>query len=37
MVLHDGSVLALPDFDSMMAALVEPEAAPDVRLAKVLT
>ena len=37
MVLHDGSVLALPDFDSMMDALVEPEAASDVRLAKVLT
>jgi ATPase subunit of ABC transporter with duplicated ATPase domains len=37
MVLHDGTVLALPDFDSMMNALVEPEAAPQVRLAKVLT
>ncbi len=37
MVLHDGSVLALPDFESMMAALVEPEGAPDVRLAKLLT
>ncbi|MEA2497005.1 MAG: hypothetical protein QOJ29_4916 [Thermoleophilaceae bacterium] len=37
MVLHDGSILALPDFDSMMTALVEPDAAADVRLAKVLT
>jgi ATPase subunit of ABC transporter with duplicated ATPase domains len=37
MVLHDGTVLALPDFDSMMNALVEPEGAPQVRLAKVLT
>jgi ATPase subunit of ABC transporter with duplicated ATPase domains len=37
MVLHDGTVLALPDFDSMMNALVEPEAAPQARLAKVLT
>jgi ATPase subunit of ABC transporter with duplicated ATPase domains len=37
MVLHDGTVLALPDFDSMMAALVDPDAASEVRLAKVLT
>jgi len=37
MVLHDGTVLALPDFDSMMEALVEPEVARDVRYAKVLT
>jgi ATPase subunit of ABC transporter with duplicated ATPase domains len=37
MVLHDGTVLALPDFESMMNALVQPEAAPQVRLAKVLT
>jgi ATPase subunit of ABC transporter with duplicated ATPase domains len=37
MVLHDGTVLALPDFDSMLNALVEPEVAPQVRLAKVLT
>jgi ATPase subunit of ABC transporter with duplicated ATPase domains len=37
MVLHDGTVLALPDFESMINALVEPEAAPQVRLAKMLT
>jgi ATPase subunit of ABC transporter with duplicated ATPase domains len=37
MVLHDGSVLALPDFDSMMEALVEPELAREVRFAKLLT
>src|SRR3954463_4303887 len=37
MVLHDGTVLALPEFDSMMNALVQPGAAPQVRLAKVLT
>jgi ATPase subunit of ABC transporter with duplicated ATPase domains len=37
MVLHDGTVLALPDFDSTLAALMEPGAAPEVRLAKVLT
>src|SRR4051794_25438166 len=37
MVLHDGTVLALPDFDSMMEALVEPEVARDVRYAKVLS
>jgi ATPase subunit of ABC transporter with duplicated ATPase domains len=37
MVLHDGTVLALPDFESMMNALVQPEAAPQARLAKVLT
>jgi ATPase subunit of ABC transporter with duplicated ATPase domains len=37
MVLHDGAVLALPDFDSTLAALMAPESAPEVRLAKVLT
>jgi ATPase subunit of ABC transporter with duplicated ATPase domains len=37
MVLHDGTVLALPDFESTLAALLAPEAAPSVRLAKVLT
>jgi ATPase subunit of ABC transporter with duplicated ATPase domains len=37
MVLHDGSVVAFPDFDSMMNALVEPDVAADVRLAKVLS
>jgi ATPase subunit of ABC transporter with duplicated ATPase domains len=37
MVLHDGTVLALPDFASTLAALLEPDAAAHVRLAKVLT
>jgi ATPase subunit of ABC transporter with duplicated ATPase domains len=37
MVLHDGTVLALPDFESTLAALLEPAAAASVRLAKVLT
>ena len=37
MVLHDGTVLALPDYDTALAALLEPENAGDVRLAKVLT
>jgi ATPase subunit of ABC transporter with duplicated ATPase domains len=37
MVLHDGTVLALPDFESTLAALLEPDAASGVRLAKVLT
>jgi len=36
MVLHDGTVLALPSFDSALQALVELAAAADVRLAKVL-
>jgi ATPase subunit of ABC transporter with duplicated ATPase domains len=37
MVLHDGTVLALPDFESALEALMLPEAAPAVRLAKALT
>jgi len=37
MLLHDGTVLALPDYESALAALLEPEAAEDVRLAKILT
>ncbi|MDX6664583.1 MAG: hypothetical protein QOG68_789 [Solirubrobacteraceae bacterium] len=37
MILHDGTVLALPDYHSALAALLAPEAAEDVRLAKVLT
>jgi ATPase subunit of ABC transporter with duplicated ATPase domains len=37
MVLHDGTVLALPDADSAAAALQDPGAARDVRLAKALT
>jgi ATPase subunit of ABC transporter with duplicated ATPase domains len=37
MVLHDGTVLALPDYETTLAALLQPDAAADVRLAKVLT
>ena len=37
MVLHDGSVLALPDYDSASRALLDPDRAPVVRLAKTLT
>ena len=36
MVLHDGSVLSLPSYDSALEALFEPDRASDVRLAKVL-
>ena len=36
MVLHDGTVLALPSYDSALEALIEPGQAKDVRLAKVL-
>jgi ATPase subunit of ABC transporter with duplicated ATPase domains len=37
MICHDGSVLALPDYDTALQALLEPERAASVRLAKVLT
>jgi ATPase subunit of ABC transporter with duplicated ATPase domains len=37
MVLHDGAVLALPDYDTALAALLDPDEAAGVRLAKVLT
>jgi len=37
MVLHDGTVLALPDLQSAAAALEDPDAAKGVRLAKTLT
>jgi ATPase subunit of ABC transporter with duplicated ATPase domains len=37
MVLHDGTVLALPDYDSASAALLDPDGAATVRLAKALT
>ena len=37
MVLHDGTVLALPDYDSASAALLYPDGATTVRLAKALT
>jgi len=36
MVLHDGRVLALPGYDSAVDALVDPDGAAEVRLAKVL-
>jgi hypothetical protein len=36
MVLHDGTVLALPPDESAREALIEPARATDVRLAKVL-
>ena len=36
MVLHDGSVLALPTYGAALQALLKPEEASDVRLAKVL-
>jgi ATPase subunit of ABC transporter with duplicated ATPase domains len=36
MVLHDGSVLSLPSCDAALEALLDPEGAPEVRLAKVL-
>jgi ATPase subunit of ABC transporter with duplicated ATPase domains len=36
MVLHDGAVLSLPSYDSALQALIDPTAAREVRLAKVL-
>jgi ATPase subunit of ABC transporter with duplicated ATPase domains len=36
LVGHDGIVLALPDYDSGLEALLEPERAHQVRLAKAL-
>jgi ATPase subunit of ABC transporter with duplicated ATPase domains len=36
MVLHDGTVLSLPDYDSALEAIVEPDRAGNVRLAKAL-
>jgi ATPase subunit of ABC transporter with duplicated ATPase domains len=36
MVLHDGTVLSLPSYDSAFEALADPGRAGDVRLAKVL-
>jgi ATPase subunit of ABC transporter with duplicated ATPase domains len=36
MVLHDGAVIALPSYDSASEALVDPEGAHDIRLAKLL-
>jgi ATPase subunit of ABC transporter with duplicated ATPase domains len=37
MLLHDGTVLSLPDYETALAALLDPEQAGAVRLAKVLT
>jgi ATPase subunit of ABC transporter with duplicated ATPase domains len=37
MVLHDGTVVALPDYDSALAALLDPVGAAGMRLAKLLT
>jgi ATPase subunit of ABC transporter with duplicated ATPase domains len=37
MVRHDGAVLALPDYDGAAEALLEPDAAAGIRLAKTLT
>lgn len=37
MMLHDGTVLALPDFDSALEALSRPGSAAEVPLAKTLT
>jgi ATPase subunit of ABC transporter with duplicated ATPase domains len=37
MVGHDGAVLALPDYDTASQALLDPDAAAGVRLAKALT
>jgi ATPase subunit of ABC transporter with duplicated ATPase domains len=36
MVLHDGAVISLPSYESASEALVDPDAAHDVRLAKLL-
>jgi ATPase subunit of ABC transporter with duplicated ATPase domains len=36
MVLHDGAVLAIPTYEAALQALLNPEAAADVRLAKTL-
>ena len=36
MVLHDGGVLSFPSYDSALEALVDPEHAAEVRLAKLL-
>jgi ATPase subunit of ABC transporter with duplicated ATPase domains len=36
MVLHDGTVLALPEYGPALEALIDPEHAADVRLAKPL-
>jgi ATPase subunit of ABC transporter with duplicated ATPase domains len=37
MVLHDGTVLSLPSFDTALEALLDPEGAAGLRLAKALS
>jgi ATPase subunit of ABC transporter with duplicated ATPase domains len=37
MVLHDGAVLSLPSYDAALEALMDPDAASEVRLAKVIS
>ena len=37
MVLYDGSVVAFPDYESMLAGLVQPDLAAEARFAKMLT
>jgi ATPase subunit of ABC transporter with duplicated ATPase domains len=36
MVLHEGAVISLPSYDSASAALVDPDGAHEIRLAKLL-
>ena len=36
MVLHDGAVLSLPSYDAALEALLDPQKAGEIRLAKVL-
>ncbi len=36
MILHDGTVLALPSYETALAALIDPDHAAQARLAKVL-
>jgi ATPase subunit of ABC transporter with duplicated ATPase domains len=36
MLLHDGTVLSLPSYDAALEALIDPDRAAEVRLAKVL-
>ncbi len=36
MVLHDGGVLSFPSYDSALEAVLDPDRAPEVRLAKLL-
>jgi ATPase subunit of ABC transporter with duplicated ATPase domains len=36
MVLHDGTVLSLPSYDAALEALLDPDRAAEVRLAKIL-